>query len=234
MDWPPLAASSSCRIALSRAEGRRGAENRADSASGGGPFQKFLEPFGVHSGDRQPDLEQRFRREPFEFGHHALLDLGHGGLLHGLDIREPHELARLEGRAIDVDGDLHLTAELLIFGRSACRAKAINIRDMAARVPFEQCLQGCLQKASLIHHMNVHTSSPAAGGATAQRQPASTEKSLRFARRHVSCRAKTCLHSLETILASARCRPRQLRIGARLTLIYPDAYVFEILGKSAL
>jgi len=37
----------------------------------------------------------------------ALFDLRHGRLLHRLDVRQSHELTRLERRAIDIDGDLH-------------------------------------------------------------------------------------------------------------------------------
>src|ERR1700691_2311727 len=75
--------------------------------SRGRALNKLLRPLGVHARERQPVLEQRLRSVALELGHHALFDLRHGRLLHRLDVRQSHELTRLERRAIDIDGDLH-------------------------------------------------------------------------------------------------------------------------------
>jgi hypothetical protein len=55
----------------------------------------------------EPGPQEAVRREFRRFRHHLLLDLGHHRRLHRLDIRQAHELARFDRRAVDLDRDFH-------------------------------------------------------------------------------------------------------------------------------
>ena len=69
---------------------------------------------------RQPGLEQRLRLEGGDVRHKAPLHLGHQGLLHGRNIGQAEEGARLGRRAVYVDFDLHARGLLVLpISRSA-------------------------------------------------------------------------------------------------------------------
>src|SRR6201993_283010 len=76
---------------------------------GGEKVLKALREFRVEG---EPALHQRFRRSLVDVGHHLLLKLVHHRYLHRRDIREPDELANLEGCAIYLDVYFHVSSWL--------------------------------------------------------------------------------------------------------------------------
>src|SRR6478609_9290248 len=70
--------------------------------------EKVLKAFREFRIEGEPALHQRFRRKLIDVGHHLLLKLVHHRDLHRRDIREPDELAGLEGCAIYLDVYFHV------------------------------------------------------------------------------------------------------------------------------
>jgi hypothetical protein len=65
--------------------------------------EKIMKAFREFRVEGEPALHQRFRRSLVDVGHHLLLKFVHQRDLHRRDIREPDELAGLEGCAIYLD-----------------------------------------------------------------------------------------------------------------------------------
>src|SRR6478672_9324059 len=81
-------------------------ERTAEACHDGG--EQVLKAFREFRVEGEPALHQRFRRKLIDVGHHLLLKLVHHRDLHRRDIREPDELAGLEGCAIYLDVYFHV------------------------------------------------------------------------------------------------------------------------------
>src|SRR6185436_1500537 len=87
--------------------------------------EHVLETLGDLGIEGEPALDQRFRRNLFDVGHHLLLHPVHHRRLHRLHVRKAEKLPGLERRAIYLDINLH--------DRSSCWVLAVSPRCPCSR-----------------------------------------------------------------------------------------------------
>src|SRR5829696_3543601 len=92
----------------------------AHAAEAGHGHEHILEPLGDLGIEGEPTLDQGFRRNLIDIGHHLLLHLVHHGGLHRRDVGQSEKLPGLQRRAIYFDVNFH--------DRSSCWLVAVSSR----------------------------------------------------------------------------------------------------------